>query len=208
MIGPAADRDEHDIGGERLARALALRRRDADLKRLSLLRDAGHLRAEAELQSPASGKCAGSACATSPSMPGRMRSRNSTTVTSEPSRRQTEPISSPMTPAPTTSSRFGTLFSSSAPVEVTTRSSSISTPGSGVEFGAGGDDDRLRLDASAWRRRRRSPRPCPAAAMRPCAVKEIDLVLLEEEGDAVDIRFHRGVLVRQHPRQIELRLRP
>ena len=84
--------------------------------------------------------------ATSPSIPGRMRSRNSTTVTSEPRRRQTEPISRPMMPAPTTSSRFGTLFSSSAPVEVTTRCSSIATPGSGVEFGAGGDDDGLGLE--------------------------------------------------------------
>ena len=63
-------------------------------------------------------------------MPGRMRSRNSTTVTSAPSRRQTEPSSSPITPAPTTISVFGGLASASAPVEETIVFSSISTPGS------------------------------------------------------------------------------
>ena len=67
--------------------------------------------------------------ATSPSMPGRMRSRYSTTVTSEPRRRHTEPSSRPITPAPMTTRRFGTLSSSSAPVEDTTTFSSISTPG-------------------------------------------------------------------------------
>ena len=68
--------------------------------------------------------------ATSPSLVGRIRSRNSTTVTSAPSRRQTEPSSSPITPAPTTMSFFGTLGRLSAPVEETTVFSSISTPGS------------------------------------------------------------------------------
>ncbi len=69
---------------------------------------------------------------TSPSMPGSARSRNSTTVTSAPRRRQTEPSSSPITPAPMTISFLGTSLSSRAPVEETMRSSSISTPGSGV----------------------------------------------------------------------------
>ena len=68
--------------------------------------------------------------AISASVPGRMRSRNSTTRTSLPSRRQTEPSSSPITPAPTTSSRFGTLGSVSAPVEETTVRSSMAMPGS------------------------------------------------------------------------------
>ena len=67
--------------------------------------------------------------ATSLSMPGRMRSRNSTTVTLAPSRCQTEPSSSPMTPAPITSRCFGTCPSDSTPVEVTIFSSSISMPG-------------------------------------------------------------------------------
>src|SRR5438552_1995392 len=66
--------------------------------------------------------------AISPSMPGRMRSRNSTTMTSEPSRRHTEPSSRPITPAPTISSLPGTLSSDSAPVDDTMRVSSISMP--------------------------------------------------------------------------------
>ena len=65
---------------------------------------------------------------TSPSMPGRTPSRNSTTTTSAPSRRHTEPSSSPITPAPTTSRRCGTLSSASAPVDDTMRFSSISMP--------------------------------------------------------------------------------
>ncbi len=61
-------------------------------------------------------------------MPGRMRSKNSTTVTWAPRRRHTEPSSSPITPAPTTSSFSGTLSSASAPVDETMRFSSISMP--------------------------------------------------------------------------------
>ncbi len=58
-----------------------------------------------------------------------MRSRNSTTVTSAPRRRHTEPSSRPMTPAPTTISFFGGAVRLRAPVEDTTIFSSISTPG-------------------------------------------------------------------------------
>src|SRR3981081_4117551 len=61
-------------------------------------------------------------------MPGKMRSRNSTTMTSEPRRRQPDPSSSPITPAPTTSNRFGTLSSTKAPVDDTIRFSSIVIP--------------------------------------------------------------------------------
>ena len=61
-----------------------------------------------------------------------MRSRNSTTVTSLPSRLHTEPSSSPITPAPTTSNRLGTSFSAMAPVEETICFSSMVTPGSGA----------------------------------------------------------------------------
>merc|ERR1712232_427589 len=53
--------------------------------------------------------------ATSLSAPGMIRSRYSTTVPSEPSRDQTEPSSSPMTPAPIRISFFGTSFSAMAP---------------------------------------------------------------------------------------------
>jgi hypothetical protein len=59
--------------------------------------------------------------AVSSSTPGVMRSRNSTTVTFEPSRRQTEPSSSPITPAPITIRLLGTSGRASAPVESTIR---------------------------------------------------------------------------------------
>mmetsp|Transcript_21850 Transcript_21850/g.70343 ORF Transcript_21850/g.70343 Transcript_21850/m.70343 type:complete len:223 (-) Transcript_21850:467-1135(-) len=65
--------------------------------------------------------------ATSPSTPGQMRSRNSTTCTSAPNRRHTEPSSSPMMPPPMTTMRSGTLDSESAPVESTMRPASLST---------------------------------------------------------------------------------
>mmetsp|Transcript_21416 Transcript_21416/g.50785 ORF Transcript_21416/g.50785 Transcript_21416/m.50785 type:complete len:225 (+) Transcript_21416:572-1246(+) len=68
--------------------------------------------------------------AISESRPGVMWSRNSTTVTSVPSRRQTEPISRPMTPAPMTIIFLGISFRSSAPVEVVMIFSSTGTPGS------------------------------------------------------------------------------
>mmetsp|Transcript_14595 Transcript_14595/g.44568 ORF Transcript_14595/g.44568 Transcript_14595/m.44568 type:complete len:203 (+) Transcript_14595:809-1417(+) len=70
--------------------------------------------------------------ATSLSMPGVMRSRNSTTVTLEPSLFQTEPISRPITPAPITTSFSGTLSNSRAPVLSTMIFPSLSTgtPGS------------------------------------------------------------------------------
>ena len=66
---------------------------------------------------------------TSLSIPGKIRSSNSTTITLEPRRRHTEPSSSPMTPAPMTSIRSGTSSSTSAPVEETMRFSSMSMPG-------------------------------------------------------------------------------
>ena len=68
----------------------------------------------------------------SASMPGNTTSRNSTTVTLAPSLRQTEPNSSPITPAPITTISFGTFVRSNAPVDDTICFSSISTPGSGV----------------------------------------------------------------------------
>ena len=55
----------------------------------------------------------------------------SSTVVSAPSRRQTLPISRPITPAPTTPSRFGTSVSASAPALSSTRTLSNGTPGSG-----------------------------------------------------------------------------
>ena len=51
--------------------------------------------------------------------PGAMRSRYSTTSTCAPKRRQIDPISSPMLPAPITRSRRGGSRSESAPVKST-----------------------------------------------------------------------------------------
>mmetsp|Transcript_19345 Transcript_19345/g.60242 ORF Transcript_19345/g.60242 Transcript_19345/m.60242 type:complete len:228 (-) Transcript_19345:414-1097(-) len=70
--------------------------------------------------------------AISSSMPGVTRSRNSTTVTSAPSLRQTEPISRPITPAPITIIFLGTFLSERQPVDETITSSSTGTGGSGV----------------------------------------------------------------------------
>ena len=69
---------------------------------------------------------------TSASMPGKILSKNSTTVTSAPKRLHTEPSSRPITPPPTTMSFFGTSLSSRPPVEETILSSSMSTPGNGI----------------------------------------------------------------------------
>jgi len=53
-------------------------------------------------------------------------------VTSEPRRRQTEPISKPMIPPPITARRLGTDLSSRAPVEETTVFSLIFKKGSSL----------------------------------------------------------------------------
>ena len=84
--------------------------------------------------------------ATSASMPGRMRSRNSTTVTSAPSRRHTEPSSSPMTPAPTTSRRFGHLRQRQRAGRGDDRLLVDVDAGQLRHARAGGDDDRLGLE--------------------------------------------------------------
>ena len=67
--------------------------------------------------------------AISASMPGRMRSRYSSTVTLLPSRAQTEPSSRPMAPAPITTRCPGTSLHASASVLPPTRSPSSSTFG-------------------------------------------------------------------------------
>ena len=56
-------------------------------------------------------------------------SKNSTTVTDDPSRDHTDPISRPIYPAPMTTSRSGTLSSESAPVDETICFSSKATLG-------------------------------------------------------------------------------
>ena len=137
-------------------------------------------------------------------MPGRMRSRNSTTVTSAPSRRHTEPSSSPITPAPTTSSCSGTSSSASAPVEETMRFSSIVDARQRRDVGAGGDDDvlglqRLRLAVVAL------DLDLAGRGDAARADNRVDLVLLEQEFDALDVAADPLVLERHHRGKIELR---
>ena len=136
-------------------------------------------------------------------MPGRMRSRNSTTVTSAPRRRQTEPSSSPITPAPTTISFLGTLGRLSAPVEETTSFSSISTPGSfatsePVAITIAFVSSSFSLPSSPL------TTTLPGERMLPSPVKDVDLVLLEEVGDAVDVGGDGVVLVLHHRGVVEL----
>ena len=129
-VGLAPDRHEHDVGLERLGRA-ARRGLDGQRPPSALALGPGHLGRQPELEALLLEDLVGF-LATSASKPGRIWSRNSTTVTCAPSRRQTEPNSSPITPPPMTTMRLGTSGSSSAPVESTIRSWSMVTPGSGV----------------------------------------------------------------------------
>mmetsp|Transcript_8134 Transcript_8134/g.20721 ORF Transcript_8134/g.20721 Transcript_8134/m.20721 type:complete len:280 (+) Transcript_8134:513-1352(+) len=77
------------------------------------------------------------------SMPGQSESMNSTTVTSAPRRLQTEAISRPITPPPTTTMLLGTLSRSSTPVESTMRRLSLSTGQGGS--GVGSDPVAMRM---------------------------------------------------------------
>mmetsp|Transcript_16412 Transcript_16412/g.62243 ORF Transcript_16412/g.62243 Transcript_16412/m.62243 type:complete len:229 (-) Transcript_16412:427-1113(-) len=74
---------------------------------------------------------------------GTARSRNSTTSTSAPRRRQTEPISRPITPAPMTTIFLGTEGSMRAPVLSTMRCLSLSTGTGGS--GVGSDPVAMRM---------------------------------------------------------------
>ncbi len=107
-VGHAADRDQHDIGLDRLRRAAPAA---GSTFTLSIFPDVSTAVTFDDSLNVMPCFCSmrWNWLATSPSMPGRMRSRNSTIVTSAPSRRHTEPSSSPMMPAPTTSSFCGTV---------------------------------------------------------------------------------------------------
>ena len=127
------------------------------------------------------------ALAISASTPGMMRSRNSTTVTSAPRRRQTEPSSSPMMPAPITTSVLGTSGSDSAPVESTMRFWSTVTPGSARGLRAGGDDDVLGVERALGAVLGRDL-DLAGAGDAARALDPLDLVLLEQELDALGQR--------------------
>ena len=106
-VRPAADRDQHDVGLDlrRLRpcdssvtlHAVGRRARAAVAVVCRLERQPCFCERASAAPRPSAGPC-----------PGTMRSRNSTTVTSAPSRGHTEPSSRPIAPPPTTSRRFGT----------------------------------------------------------------------------------------------------
>src|SRR3974377_2172890 len=145
---------------------------------------------------------------TSPSMPGKTPSKNSTKVTFDPSRRQTEPSSRPMTPAPTTMRCFGTSGSDSAPVDDTIRFSSISIPRSLATSEPVAIAIALASSVCVL-----PPSPCtPTLPADPAgrgdargAMKRVDLVLLQQEVDALHVTIDALVLERHHGLKIELR---
>ena len=143
--------------------------------------------------------------ATSLSMPGRMRSRYSITSTSEPSRRQTDPSSSPITPAPMTKKHLwdGGQFERAGGRD--NRHFVDRDTGQRRHIGPGRDDDVFRfetlvravlaqnLDLTHGRDPRR-------------AVEHVDLVFFEQELDALDVALNALVLEGHHLLQIERRL--
>ena len=143
---------------------------------------------------------------TSPSMPGRTPSRNSTTVTFEPSRRHTEPSSSPITPAPITSKLFRHLVEhqrAGRRHDALLVDLDAFEPG---DVGAGGDHDgfgfeRLCLAVGAF------DFDLAGRGDAAGAVKGIDLVFLEQKLDALDVAVDALVLERHHRFQVELGLR-
>ncbi len=97
----ASDRDQHDVGVHGLDIA-ALGRLDLDLDAAGRLLFKPGTLLESLNSMPCFCRMRWNCRATSLSMPGRIRSRYSTTVTCAPRRCQTEPSSSPITPAPIT----------------------------------------------------------------------------------------------------------
>ncbi len=183
-VGTAADRDEHDIGlelGLVAARGRLERQRDAVLAALG----AGHLGAELELEALIACSTRCNTLPVSRSMFGRMRSRNSTTVTLAPSRAPDRAQLEPDIAAADHDEllrHLGRATARRSRRRCASRRSS--TPGSGDAFRAGGDDDRRRPRSPAPRRPRRRTATLPGAAMRAGALEPVDLVLAEQELDA------------------------
>ena len=128
----------------------------------------------------------------------------SSTVTSAPRRRQTLPISSPMTPAPTTPSFFGTPGIASAPSLSSTRTLSMVAPGRGRGSRSRRDDHVPRgqfggLGAGHVH----APGIAFLAGEGSLAVEERDLVLFEQVQDAVVVLRDDAVLARQHLRDVD-----
>ena len=125
----------------------------------------------------------------------------SSTVTSAPRRRQTEPISRPITPEPTMPSVFGTAsIAQRAVVGEDASSRRTARPAAAAAFEPVATMTCLPLSVSAFAPAtatcQRPPSPRPANEPRPW--KKRDLVLLEEIEDAVVVLLHDGLLARQH----------
>ena len=167
---------------------------------------AGDLDAELELRCPAWSASAGSAWRSRRPCPGVMRSRYSTTVTSAPRRRQTEPSSRPMMPAPMTIRCFGTSGRARAPVESTIRFSSISTPGSGE----GSEPVAMTMFLASSVGSAPSSAlttTLPGPAMRPKPLTQSTLFFLNRNSMPLVRPVDDVVLLLQHLRQVELRPR-
>ncbi len=180
-VRAAADRQQHHVRGHFLRRA-ALHGLHGERHAGIGQRRAGDLGAEPELQALLGQdalECFGDLARP---WPATMRSRNSTTVTSAPSRRQTEPSSSPITPPPITTRWLGHL------VELQPAGGGDDPrlvhldAGQRHAFAAGGDDDVLRRRTPC-----RPPRPCPAPRCGRSPLSQVDLVLAEQELDALDV---------------------
>ena len=100
-----------------------------------------------------------------------------------------------MTPAPITASRFGIAASSSAPVEVTMVFSSTSTPGSG----AGSEPVAMTMYFALWVVA--ADADLAGRGDRAPALEPVDLVLLEQELDALGVAVDGRLLVGLHLRQ-------
>ena len=126
-------------------------------------------------------------------------------MTSAPSRRQTEPISRPITPPPITTIFFGT----SAQIERSGGGDDTLLvdldPGQADDVGTGGDDDVLRLDLLDLAVLARH-RDLAGGEDLAGAVEGVDLVLLEQEFDALGIALNRVILMGAHRLEIELGL--
>mmetsp|Transcript_25952 Transcript_25952/g.28313 ORF Transcript_25952/g.28313 Transcript_25952/m.28313 type:complete len:202 (-) Transcript_25952:508-1113(-) len=88
--------------------------------------------------------------AVSLSMPGVIESKYSTTVTSVPKRLHTDPISRPITPPPITTSFFGILSMSKAPVESTIFFSALFTGQVGRGLGSDPTAKMMFFASTTW----------------------------------------------------------
>ena len=128
----------------------------------------------------------------------------SSTVTSAPRRRHTEPISSPITPEPTTPRRFGHRGDAQRAVVGQDALLVERRARQRARVRAGGDDHVPGLHDLVGRA---LDRDLVAAVdrlrERPAAVEERDLVLLEQVQDAVVVLLHDAVLAGEHARHVD-----